>query len=94
MVAVYSTPNDLAIKTQPAKPPKLLDRWRHDLRTKHYSYRTEQCYVAWIVRFLRFHRSRTVHELLGNTDVRTTMIYAHGMDPVSRRVRAARVALD
>jgi integron integrase len=25
------------------------------LRTKRYSYRTEQCYVAWIEHFIRFH---------------------------------------
>jgi integron integrase len=35
---------------------KLLDLVRQTLRTKHYSYRTEQCYVAWIEHCLRFHR--------------------------------------
>jgi hypothetical protein len=27
---------------------KLLDQARQVLRTKHYSYRTEQCYGAWM----------------------------------------------
>jgi hypothetical protein len=26
------------------------------LRVRHYSYRTEQCYVAWIEQYLRFCR--------------------------------------
>lgn len=37
---------------------KLLDRVRHAARAKHYSYRTEQAYVFWIVRFIRFHQLR------------------------------------
>jgi integron integrase len=37
---------------------KLLDQVRHVLRLKHYSYRTEQSYVAWIVRYIRYHGIR------------------------------------
>src|SRR5262245_58150956 len=33
---------------------KLLDQVRQVLRVRHYSYRTEQCYVAWITHFLHF----------------------------------------
>ena len=32
---------------------KLLDQVRHVARVKHFSYRTEQCYVYWITRFIR-----------------------------------------
>jgi integron integrase len=32
----------------------LLDDVRHVLRLKHYSYRTEQAYVAWIEKYLRY----------------------------------------
>ncbi|MEZ5942097.1 MAG: integron integrase, partial [Planctomycetaceae bacterium] len=42
----------------PEKSPKLLDRMRLTLRRLHYSYRTEQAYVAWVERFIRFHRGR------------------------------------
>ena len=35
---------------------KLLDQVRQRLRIKHYSYRTEQCYLRWIERFIRFHK--------------------------------------
>lgn len=33
---------------------KLLDQVRQVLRVRHYSYRTEQCYVAWTVQYLRY----------------------------------------
>lgn len=38
------------------KSPKLLDQLR--LRTSHYSYRTEQAYVRWVEKFLRYHRGQ------------------------------------
>src|ERR1041384_5208856 len=34
---------------------KLLDQVRHTARVKHFSYRTEQCYVYWAERYIRFH---------------------------------------
>jgi integrase len=36
---------------------KLLDQVRQLLRTKHYSYRTEKCYLRWIEQYIRFHRT-------------------------------------
>ena len=41
----------------PSKP-RLLDRVRGSLRARHYSFRTEKAYVAWIRRYLAFHRMR------------------------------------
>ena len=38
--------------------PKLLTRLRHAIRLHHYSERTEQAYVGWVVRFVRFHGTR------------------------------------
>jgi site-specific recombinase XerD len=35
--------------------PKLLDRLRAALRTRHYSLRTEESYTAWVRRFILFH---------------------------------------
>jgi integron integrase len=40
------------------QPPKLLDRLRRAIRLRHYSPRTESCYVDWAARFIRFHRLR------------------------------------
>ncbi|OFW07123.1 MAG: hypothetical protein A3I61_08430 [Acidobacteria bacterium RIFCSPLOWO2_02_FULL_68_18] len=36
--------------------PKLLDRVRQAIRTRHYSRRTEAGYVTWIRRYIVFHR--------------------------------------
>lgn len=38
--------------------PKLLDRVRDRLRVRQYSWRTEQAYVGWVERYLRFHKDR------------------------------------
>ena len=40
------------------EPPRLLDRVRRALRVRHYSPRTEDCYVTWAARFIRFHGLR------------------------------------
>jgi site-specific recombinase XerD len=38
--------------------PKLLDRVRTAMRTRHMSGRTEEAYVSWIRRYIRFHDRR------------------------------------
>jgi hypothetical protein len=38
--------------------PRLLDRVRAAVRLRHYSLRTEDCYAAWIRRFILFHNKR------------------------------------
>lgn len=43
--------------------PRLLDQVRARIRFKHYSLRTEQAYVDWIKRFIRFHGNRHPSEL-------------------------------
>jgi integron integrase len=40
------------------EPPRLLDRVRRAARVRHYSPRTEHCYVEWIIRYIRFHGLR------------------------------------
>jgi site-specific recombinase XerD len=42
----------------PASGPKLLDRMREALRSRHYSRRTEQTYCHWVKRFIFFHHVR------------------------------------
>jgi integron integrase len=44
-------------------PPKLLDQVRQAIPLRHYSPRTEVAYVAWIRRFIVFHRKRHPREL-------------------------------
>lgn len=37
---------------------KLLEAVRREIRRRNYSYRTEQSYISWIVRFIRFNGTR------------------------------------
>jgi integron integrase len=46
-----------------SQSPKLLDRVRAALRRRHYSIRTEETYVQWIIRFIRFHHMRHPQEM-------------------------------
>jgi integrase len=39
----------------PVRAPKLLEQVRQAVRLRHYSPRTEESYVAWIRRYVRFH---------------------------------------
>lgn len=45
--------------------PKLLDQMRERIRARHYSYRTEQQYVAWARRFILFNGKRHPAEMSG-----------------------------
>jgi integron integrase len=42
----------------PQTSPKLLDRLSNELRTRHYSRRTEQTYLAWVRRYILFHSKK------------------------------------
>jgi integron integrase len=46
-----------------AQKPKLLDRVRQAIRTRHYSHMTEKAYVHWIKRFVFFHNKRHPAEI-------------------------------
>jgi len=53
-----------ATSALPSAPkPKLLDRVRQAIRTRHYSYKTEEAYVGWIRRFILFHNKRHPSEM-------------------------------
>ena len=54
-----ASPSNAAV----ASSPKLLDRVRWQLRSKHYSIRTEEAYLHWIRRFILFHRKRHPDEM-------------------------------
>jgi len=38
--------------------PRLIDRFRAAIRSRHYSRRTEEAYVHWIKRLIYFHGKR------------------------------------
>jgi integrase len=44
-------------------PPKLLQQVRRAVRMRYYSPRTEESYVAWVKRYVRFHGLRHVRDL-------------------------------
>jgi len=49
--------------SESGSPPRLLDQVRGRIRLKHYSLRTEQAYLDWIRRFIRFHGRRHPREM-------------------------------
>ena len=46
-----------------APKPRLLDKVRQTIRTRHYSYRTEKAYIHWIKRFIFFHNKHHPAEM-------------------------------
>lgn len=56
-LAVHETSPSIAPK------PRLLDRVREAIRTRHYSRRTEKAYVHWIKRYIFFHGKRHPAEM-------------------------------
>jgi integron integrase len=49
-------------------PPRLLDRVRAALRTRHYSVRTEKAYIAWVRRYVLFNGKRHP-DTLGDAEI-------------------------
>ncbi len=52
----------------------MLDQVREALRVKHYAIRTEQAYVDWIRRFIRYHNQRHPRDL-GGAEVAAFLTY-------------------
>ena len=53
----------------PSHGKKLMDQVSDALRTKHYSYRTEQTYKDWIKRYILFHGKRHPKDM-GEAEIR------------------------
>lgn len=66
--------------------PRLLTVLRSKLRVGHYSLRTEQAYVGWVLRFVHFHRLRHPREM-GEAEVGVFLEWL----AVERRVAAPTV---
>lgn len=56
-------------KFKPDPKKKLMDQVRETLRYHHYSYRTEQTYCAWILRYIRFYGAKTHPKFMGEEEV-------------------------
>jgi integron integrase len=64
----YAVRSGSALLLRESRPPissapRLLDRVRATVRTRHYSRKTEKAYVAWIRRFIVFHGKRHPREM-------------------------------
>ena len=77
----YSAP----AKDMPAEKPRLLAQVKGRIRTRHLSPRTEQAYVGWILRYIRYHGTRYPAEL-GESEIIAVA------DSASRRVESWRGA--
>ena len=64
----------------------LLDQAREALRVKHYAYSTEQSYLDWIKRFIRYHNQRHPREL-GGAEVAAFLTHL-AVDRPRRRLHA------
>jgi integron integrase len=56
-------------KFHPNPKLKLMDQVREVLRYHHYSYRTEQTYCQWILRYIHYFGGKTHPKLLGAKDI-------------------------
>ncbi len=56
------------------KSPKLLDQMRDALRARHYSPRTEETYLSWVARFIRFHKMRHPKDM-GEAEINEFLTY-------------------
>jgi integron integrase len=58
----------------PVEPPRLLTQMRERIRVLHYSIRTEQAYLDWVKRFIRWHGMRHPRDM-GADDVAAFLSY-------------------
>ncbi|MEE8057421.1 MAG: phage integrase N-terminal SAM-like domain-containing protein [Pseudomonadales bacterium] len=65
-------------------PSPFIEQIRTELRTRHYSLKTEKTYLYWIRHFIRFHNKRHPEEM-GNREIEHFLNYL----ATHRRVSAA-----
>src|SRR5450759_3634817 len=61
-------------RTSAPRPPRLIDQLVETLRARHYSLRTEQAYVLWVKRFIRFNRLRHPKDM-GAAEINTFLTH-------------------
>ncbi len=56
-------------KFRPDPELRLMDQVQQVLRYHHYAYRTEQTYCDWIMRYIRYHGSKTHPRKMGKKEI-------------------------
>jgi hypothetical protein len=80
----------LKSKFRPDPTVKLTDQARQVLRYQHYTYRTEQTYCNWILRYIKFHGGGTHPAKTGKTEIDAFLSHlaTHGKVSASTRRQA------
>jgi integron integrase len=73
-VTTHEGPPIGGARTSAPRPPRLIDQLVETLRARHYSLRTEQAYVLWVKRFIRFNRMRHPKDM-GEAEVNTFLTH-------------------
>ncbi len=73
--------NDNTYRFRP-KSSRLMDQVREVLRFHHYAYATEQAYVTWILRYIRFHKL-THPKDMGREEIEVFLSYLATSENVS-----------
>lgn len=63
----FHPPHAPSLPTDPVvvQPPRLMDQLKDKIRLKHYSIRTEKCYVDWAKRYIFFHNKKHPRDMGG-----------------------------
>ena len=72
-------------KFKPNLDLRFMDQVRQFLRYHHYSYRTEQIYCDWIIRFIKFHGSQKHPKEMGKSEIEAFLSHL----ATNRRVAAS-----
>jgi len=75
-------PNIGRVIEKSGKQPKLLDRLRLALRSRHYSKRTEQTYCHWVKKYIYFHNVRHPDEM-GDAEINSFLTHLAVKEKVS-----------
>jgi len=71
------------ISFKPSQDKKMMAQVREVLRYYNYSYKTEQAYCSWIIRFIKFHGGKTHPSKLGKNEIESYLSYLVSKQNVS-----------
>jgi len=66
---IYDDSMETEAKFRPDPRLRLMDQVQQVLRYHHYAYRTEQTYMDWILRYVKFHGAKTHPKDMGKAQI-------------------------